>query len=239
MSIAKIRALSDELENHDAEAILRWAGETYGKRVVLASSFGPEDVVLIDLISRSETNIDVFMLDTGRLHPETYELVERVRNQYKIGVSILFPAPEDVEPMVSENGVNGFYQSVDARKACCGARKLKPLVRALAGREAWITGLRREQNITRTDTKVVELDLMHGGLVKINPLVDWTKDQVWTYIEHHNVPYNPLHDRGFASIGCAPCTRAIQAGEDERAGRWWWEQKDSRECGLHPAGGKS
>lgn len=239
MSIAKIRALSVELENHTAEAILRWAAETYGKRVVLASSFGPEDVVLIDLISRSETNIDVFMLDTGRLHPETYELVERVRNRYKISVSILFPASEDVEPVVAEHGVNGFYRSVDARKACCNARKLKPLVRALAGREAWITGLRREQNITRTDTKVVELDMMHGGLVKINPLVEWTKEQVWTYIEHHDVPYNPLHDQGFTSIGCAPCTRAIQPGEDERAGRWWWEQKDSRECGLHPAGGKS
>lgn len=238
MSVAKIRALSDELENHDAEAILRWASETYGKRVVLASSFGPEDVVLIDLISRSDANIDVFMLDTGRLHPETYELVERIRNQYKIAVSILFPAPEDVEPLVAKNGVNGFYESVDVRKACCSARKLKPLVRALAGREAWITGLRREQNITRTDTKVVELDLMHGGLVKINPLVDWTKDQVWTHIEQHDVPYNPLHDQGFTSIGCAPCTRAVEPGEDERAGRWWWEQKDSRECGLHPAGGK-
>ncbi len=239
MSIAKIRALSSELENHSAEAVLRWAAETYGKRVVLASSFGPEDVVLIDLISRSDANIDVFMLDTGRLHPETYELVERVRNRYKIAVSVLFPSPEDVEPVVAENGVNGFYRSVDARKACCSARKLNPLVRALAGREAWITGLRREQNITRTDTKVVELDLMHGGLVKINPLVDWTKDQVWTYIEHHNVPYNPLHDQGFASIGCAPCTRAIQPGEEERAGRWWWEQRDGRECGLHPEGGKS
>jgi phosphoadenosine phosphosulfate reductase len=239
MSIAKIRALSDELENHDAEAILRWASETYGKRVVLASSFGPEDMVLIDLISRSAANIDIFMLDTGRLHAETYELVERVRNHYKIAVSILFPAPEDVEPLVAQNGVNGFYHSVDARKACCSARKLKPLVRALAGREAWITGLRREQNVTRTDTKVVELDLMHGGLVKINPLVEWTNDQVWTHIKQHDVPYNPLHDQGFSSIGCAPCTRAIQPGEDERAGRWWWEQKDSRECGLHPAGGKS
>ncbi len=239
MNIAKIRELSAELQDKDAEAVLNWAAEAYGNRVVLASSFGPEDVVLIDLISKTGADIGVFMLDTGRLHAETYELVERVRNRYKISISILFPAAEYVEPVVAEHGLNGFYYSVDARKACCGARKLKPLARALAGKEAWITGLRSEQNVTRTDTKTVELDLMHGGLVKINPLVDWSSADVWNYIKEHDVPFNPLHDQGFASIGCAPCTRAIQPGEDERAGRWWWEQKDSKECGLHPAGAKS
>ena len=198
----------------------------------LASSFGAEDMVLLDLIAKAALPIAVFTLDTGRLPDETHALIDRARKSYGIPIAVYAPSPAALEPFVRAYGVNAFYGSVEHREACCAIRKTQPLARALAGKGAWITGLRREQSVTRRDAGVQEHDAVHG-LAKFNPLVEWTRDEVWAYIRLHHVPYNALHDRGYASIGCAPCTRAIEPGEDERAGRWWWENPDRRECGLH------
>ena len=171
-------------------------------------------------------------LDTGRLPQETYNIMDATRERYGAAIDVFFPQAEAVQAMVAEHGLNLFYQSVDFRKLCCGVRKMEPLRRALSGLDAWITGLRRDQSVTRTDVHKVEWDT-GNNLIKINPLVDWTHDDVWAYIRANNVPYNALHDRGYPSIGCAPCTRAIQPGEPERAGRWWWEHPETKECGLH------
>ncbi|MFO1322298.1 MAG: phosphoadenylyl-sulfate reductase [Burkholderiales bacterium] len=201
-------------------------------RAAFSSSFGAEDMVVLDLISGLGLEVDVFTLDTGRLHGETLELIDRARDRYAIPVRILFPQADAVETFTTRHGVNAFYQSVELRKQCCEIRKLEPLRRALAGKALWITGLRREQSVTRSDVPFLQEDPTYG-LVKANPLADWTSVDVNAYIQRHDVPVNALHARGFPSIGCAPCTRAIQPGEDERAGRWWWEQPESRECGLH------
>jgi phosphoadenosine phosphosulfate reductase len=220
----------------DAERTARflaWALERWGGRVALASSFGAEDMVLVDLLAGISRQARVFVLDTGRLHQETYELVDRVRERYGIVVEALFPAAAAVEAFVRERGFDGFRRSVADRKRCCGIRKVEPLGRALAGLDAWITGLRREQAVTRTLVEAVEADPEHGDMVKLNPLVGWSNDQVWDYLRSRQVPWNPLHDRGFPSIGCACCTRAVRPGEDLRAGRWWWEAPEQKECGLH------
>jgi phosphoadenosine phosphosulfate reductase len=214
-----------------AAALLRHAAEDRAP-AALASSFGAEDMVLIDLIARTKLCIGVFTLDTGRLPPETHELIDRVRGTYGIAVDVHFPEAAALEPFVRTHGVNAFYDSTALRERCCEIRKTQPLARALAGKGAWITGLRREQAVTRREIAIEEYDAAHG-LVKFNPLADWSREDVWTYLRVHHVPYNALHDRGYASIGCAPCTRAIEPGEDERAGRWWWEDPDRRECGLH------
>jgi phosphoadenosine phosphosulfate reductase len=205
---------------------------------VLASSFGAEDMVLIDLIGRHVLPIRVFTLDTGRLHEETYALIDRVRSHYGLTIAAHVPEPAALEAFVEENGVSPFYRSIELRKACCALRKTAPLARALAGKGAWITGLRRAQSVTRSDVGQEEFDAVHG-IPKFNPLIDWSDADVWDYLRTHGVPYNPLHDRGFPSIGCAPCTRAVEAGEDIRAGRWWWEHPEHKECGLHrrPAAG--
>ena len=213
-----------------AEAVAAIAREH--SPAALACSFGVEDMVLVDVIARRELPIAVLTLDTGRLPEETHALIDRVRRRYAIDVDVRFPHREAVEALVRTHGVNGFYASIDARKACCGVRKVEPLARALAGKRAWITGLRREQSTHRADIASKAFDDAHG-LWKFNPLADWTHDDVWAYIRQHEVPYNALHDRGYPSIGCAPCTRAVEAGEDIRAGRWWWERDDRRECGLH------
>jgi len=198
----------------------------------LASSFGAEDMVLIDMIARATLPIDVFTLDTGRLPDETHALIDRVRSVYRIEIDVHFPAAPVVEPFVRVHGVNAFYESAALRERCCEIRKAEPLLRALAGRRSWITGLRREQSVTRREIATEEWDVVHG-LAKFNPIADWTRGEVWSYIRMHHVPYNALHDQGYASIGCAPCTRAIEPGEDERAGRWWWENPERKECGLH------
>ena len=199
----------------------------------LASSFSAEDMVLTDLIARDGLAIGVFTLDTGRLPPETHALIARVRRLYGIDVDVFSPWPDSVEAHVRQYGPDGFYESVEARTACCAVRKTEPLARALAGKRAWITGLRREQSDSRAGVPEGERDEKHG-LWKFNPLAGWSADDVWTYLRTRNVPYNALHDRGYPSIGCAPCTRAIRAGEHARAGRWWWEQEGIRkECGLH------
>jgi phosphoadenosine phosphosulfate reductase len=214
--------------------LLSWAFATYYPRLALACSFQAEGSVLIDLIHRLRGgDFRIFTLDTGRLNQETYDCMEAIRERYDLEVEVFFPQAASVEDMVRHHGVNLFYDSIEKRKLCCGIRKVEPLKRALAGLDCWMTGLRKEQAITRAEVQKIELDAAHGAIVKINPLADWTGRQVWDYIRQHKLPYNRLHDRGYPSIGCAPCTRAVQAIEDGRAGRWWWENPETRECGLH------
>jgi phosphoadenosine phosphosulfate reductase len=199
---------------------------------VLASSFGAEDMVLLDLIARHAPSISVFTLDTGRLPEETLALIDVARATYHLPIEIYFPDTARIEAFVRTNGVNAFYASVEMRQACCAIRKSEPLARALAGKAAWITGLRRGQSVTRSEVPFEEYDAPHG-LAKFNPLADWNEEDVWNYVRANDVPYNALHDRGYRSIGCAPCTRAVEPGEDVRAGRWWWENPEHKECGLH------
>lgn len=199
-----------------------------------ATSFGAEDMVLLDLISRHARAIEVFTLDTGRLPEETYGLMTVVRERYPMPVRVYYPNTAALEAFVRLNGPNAFYDSVAQRQECCGIRKVEPLGRALRGKKAWLTGLRREQSAGRADLALREHDEAHG-VVKFNPLLDWTTGEVWDYLREREVPYNPLHDRGYPSIGCAPCTRAVEPGQDIRSGRWWWERDAGRECGLHVA----
>jgi len=215
-----------------AATVLELAEATFGASAVVASSFGPEDVVLLHLAHQHAPSLAVFTLDTGRLPPETYELIEELRQ--RLGFTLRTYAPERtaVEQLVAEHGFFSFRQSVAARKTCCEIRKVEPLRRALAGQTAWVTGLRREQSVTRTELAPVEWDAANG-LIKLSPLATWSRDDVWAHIREYQLPYNKLHDVGYASIGCAPCSRAIRPYEDERAGRWWWESAEHRECGLH------
>jgi phosphoadenosine phosphosulfate reductase len=203
--------------------------------VAMASSFGAEDMVLMDLIGRHRLAIGIFTLDTGRLPAQTYDLIAQASVHYRLRVQVFCPDAAQVEDYVRINGINAFYDSVAQRRACCAVRKVAPLARALQGKGAWITGLRRDQAPSRAAAALQEVDAVHG-IPKFNPLVDWTQDDVWAYLRSHAVPYNALHDQGYPSIGCAPCTRAVAAGEDARAGRWWWEAAAGKECGLHPAG---
>jgi phosphoadenosine phosphosulfate reductase len=204
---------------------------------VFASSLAAEDMVLTDLILRAKLPIRIFTLETGRLHAETLGMLDRIKEKYNYEVTPYRPEPAAVDAWVKQNGLNAFYESVDLRKECCRIRKVEPLQRALAGNRAWLTGQRRAQSTTRAELLVQEHDAAHG-LEKFNPLADWSEDDVWQYIRTYAVPYNPLHDKGYPSIGCEPCTRAIQPGEDVRAGRWWWENPESKECGLHVVDGK-
>jgi phosphoadenosine phosphosulfate reductase len=204
---------------------------------VFASSLAAEDMVLTDLILKAELPIAIFSLETGRLHAETLAMIDRVKENYDYDIALFRPDPLAVERYVTQNGLNAFYESVDMRKECCRIRKVEPLGRALAGKRAWITGQRRAQSATRAELAVQEDDLGHA-MQKFNPLTDWSEENVWDYLRSNNVPYNALHDRGFPSIGCEPCTRAVQPGEDVRAGRWWWENPESKECGLHVVDGK-
>jgi phosphoadenosine phosphosulfate reductase len=214
------------------EGVLGLVLDRFGQKTALASSFGAEDMVLVDMLARIDPQARIFTLDTGRLPQETYNLIDATRQKYGVSIEVLFPQPDAVQAMVADYGVNLFYHSVDNRKLCCGVRKMEPLRRALSRLDAWITGLRREQSVTRTSVHKIEWDDANG-LVKVNPLVEWTHADVWAYIREHNVPYNALHDRGYPSIGCAPCTRAVQPGDHERSGRWWWEHPETKECGLH------
>lgn len=200
--------------------------------VTFANSLGAEDMVLTDIIDRYQLDIDMFSLDTGRLPQETYDLMQVVRERYKTPLRIYFPNVKQVEAYVAEHGVNGFYDSIELRKACCHIRKVEPLRRALQGKRAWITGMRSEQASTRSNLKVSAYD-MDNRMQKVNPLLDWSNAEVWEYLKHYEVPYNKLHDKFYPSIGCAPCTRAITPGEDIRSGRWWWEAPENKECGLH------
>jgi len=237
MSSAQIKTLQEELKNKGPEAVLARVGEVFGDSVLFASALGAEDQVITDIISRKGLKIPVITLDTGRLFNESYQLLEDIEKQYGIRVKLFFPDKDAVEAMTAEHGVNLFRDSVENRKLCCRVRKIEPLRRALSGYKAWICGLRREQSVTRNEIQTIEWDEANQ-IVKINPLADWTEAQVWEYIKNHEVPYNKLHDQGFPSIGCACCTRAVKRTEDVRAGRWWWEVPEQKECGLHVVDGK-
>ena len=204
---------------------------------VFASSLAAEDMVLTDLILRNKLAIGIFSLETGRLHAETLGMLDRIKATYDTEITLFKPQASAVADYVATNGLNAFYDSVEMRKECCRIRKVEPLNRALAGNKAWVTGQRRAQSATRGELHVQEFDAAHD-MQKFNPLADWSEEDVWHYIRSNNVPYNPLHDKGYPSIGCEPCTRAIQPGEDVRAGRWWWENPESKECGLHVVDGK-
>jgi len=221
------------LEKKSAEEIISWADKKFKNKVALACSFGAEDVVLIDLWAKINPKFRIFTLDTGRLPQETYSLMEEMRKRYNLNIEFYFPDYHKVEEMLNKYGPNLFYESVELRKLCCNIRKVEPLNRALKDLSAWVCGLRREQSITRQDIQKIEIDSAHNGIYKINPLADWKDADVWNYIRENHVPYNALHDKGYPSIGCAPCTRAIKPGEDIRAGRWWWERPETKECGLH------
>ena len=215
------------------EEALKWAYDTFGNKIAKASSFGPEDSVVTDMIIKVNPKARFFTLDTGRLNQETYDVMDAIAKKYNIKFEVMFPERDAVEEMVRTKGINLFYDSVENRKLCCEIRKVRPLNRILSTLDAWITGLRKDQNENRSKAAMIELDHLHGGIVKVNPIIEWTWDQVLSYIKEHNLPYNKLLDKGYPSIGCEPCTRAIKPDEDLRAGRWWWESDTHKECGLH------
>jgi phosphoadenosine phosphosulfate reductase len=217
------------------EDVLAFAAERYAGRVAFATSLGPEDQVIHHMIARDAIDIPIFTLDTGRLFPEAYDLLDRTVEHYGLPISTYFPYGAAVEEMVDKHGMNLFRQSIEMRKLCCGVRKVRPLRRAQADLQAWICGLRSGQGATRQKVELIEWDVA-GELIKVNPLADWDEDRVWEYVRANDIPYNVLHDQGFPSIGCAPCTRAVPDGEDHRSGRWWWETAEQRECGLHQRG---
>ncbi len=231
---ADIPQLQDALTGKTATEIIEWASETFGSDLSFASSLGLEDQVLTALIVANKEPISIFTLDTGRLFPESYNLLAKTEDHFGQRIEVFFPNHQGVESMVEEEGVNLFYKSIESRKRCCQVRKLEPLKRALSEKRAWICGLRRDQALTRQGMQVVEWDALHQ-MPKINPLIDWSDEQVLNYIEENKIPYNPLHDQGFISIGCASCTRAIKEGQHVREGRWWWESPEQKECGLHYA----
>ena len=233
LSPADIERITAEMANASPEDVIKWAVGEFGDRVALASSFGAEDVVLIDMLCKATARPRVFLLDTGRLHQQTYDVVDHIRTRYGISIEAYAPDTEALQKLVTDSGPNSFFHSVDSRRECCRVRKVEPLARALSGLDAWITGLRRGQSVTRASMQPFELDSAHSGILKISPLADWSDKQVWDYIRTFEVPYNRLHDQGFPSIGCEPCTRPIQPGDDLRAGRWWWESPEHKECGLH------
>lgn len=238
MIAAELEEIRSRLASASAEEVLAFAEERFGARASLASSFGVEDAVLLDLAVRHAPRLRVFTLDTGRLPPETYEAMEAARRRYRLKLEVHAPERAAVETLEREKGLFSFRLSIADRKECCAIRKVEPLRRALAGQAAWVTGLRREQSTTRSALEIVELDGANGGILKLSPLAAWTEAQVWDYARAHALPINALHARGYPSIGCAPCTRAVGPGEDVRAGRWWWEAPEHKECGLHarPAG---
>ena len=229
---SEIAQLNKQFENSNPQEIISYFINKFNDRITFATSFGAEDQVITDMIASIEKPCEIFTLDTGRMFPETYNILERTRMKYNFNIKVFFPEYHAVEKMVLEHSINLFYDSVENRKLCCSIRKTEPLKRALQNKEAWICGLRKEQSVTRKDINVVEWDELHQ-MLKINPLINWTEEQVWDYIKIKHIPYNKLHDQGFRSIGCQPCTRAVQEGEDVRSGRWWWEDPQHKECGLH------
>jgi len=225
-------ARAELISGSSAEDLLRWAYESF-PRVGIVASFQAESSVLIDMAFRIRADVNVMTLDTGRLPQATHDMIDRVRSRYAIDVQVVAPDPADLQEMVGRHGVNLFYTSPDLRRMCCDVRKSRPLARALQGFDAWVTGVRRQQATTRAKTPMVAPDPEHEGLTKIAPLAGWTKEQVWAYIRDNDLPYHALYDTGYTSIGCEPCTRATTAGEDQRAGRWWWEENEVKECGVH------
>ena len=229
-----VSGLPKDLSERAEESILQLrAAVAEYSNVCYANSLGAESMVLTDMIWGAVPQIEVFSIDTGRLFPETYELIERLQQRYGRALRIYYPEASPLEDWVGKHGINGFREGVEQRRSCCAVRKVEPFRRALAGRGAWVTGIRRGQSASRALAAPVEWDGEYG-LHKVSPLLNWSEKDIWDYIRKKRLPYNQLHDLGFPSIGCAPCTRAVQPGEDARAGRWWWERSDSRECGLHP-----
>lgn len=226
--------LTPELQRKvdETRALLTQVARNFGD-IAYSNSLGAEAIVLTDIIWSSNLPIDIFSIDTGRLHEETHALLDRIQRRYGKRIQLYYPDAARVEAYVRQHGINGFYNGLDERLSCCQIRKVEPFRRAIAGRKAWITGVRRQQSTTRAQGASIEWDLTYG-LYKVSPLLEWTQEDVWAYIRAHQLPYNPLHDKHYPSIGCAPCTRAIEPGQDSRAGRWWWENPESRECGLQP-----
>ena len=231
----QINQLNNDLKT--PQQVLKWAFDNLHPRLAKASSFGAEDVVVIDMMMKINPKARIFTLDTGRLNQETYDVMDEIRNKYNINIEVMFPDQNEVEQMVRVNGMNLFYQSIGNRKLCCGIRKVHPLNKMLVTLDGWITGLRNDQTQNRVDAKKIEIDDQHNSIIKINPIIDWSWEQTLDYIKTNNIPYNKLHDKGYPSIGCAPCTRAIKPGESLRAGRWWWETDLEKECGLHANNG--
>jgi phosphoadenosine phosphosulfate reductase len=223
-------------EGEEPEAVLEWAIDRFSLRIAISTAFQIDGIALLDMAYAIDPGIEVFSVDTGRLPAETYELIERLRERYpELNLKLLAPNGDEIAAMVGRHGPNLFYRSVENRLLCCQVRKVRPLTRHLAGLDAWITGLRRDQWASRTNIRKVEIDHDHGAIVKLNPLAEWTEEEVWDYVRERDLPYHALYDRGYTSIGCAPCTRAVAAGEHGRAGRWWWESNAPKECGIHCA----
>lgn len=228
----RVAALNDRFEGAAPVEILRHFLSDFNGKIVLSTSLGAEDQVLTEMVVSINPSVRIFTLDTGRMFPETYDAIEMTNARYKVNIEVFFPDYRQVEEMVREKGINLFYESIENRKLCCHIRKIEPLKRALAGLDVWISGLRRAQSVTRENLHTVEWD-ENNNMIKVNPLINWSEEEVWEYIKQKNIPYNKLHDKGFPSIGCQPCTRAVEPGEDIRAGRWWWENPENKECGLH------
>ena len=230
---SNIKNLNDEFVNKAPEDILRWCVEELHPNISLATSFQAQGMVLIDMLMKIDNKARIFTIDTGRLNQETYDVLDEVSVKYKKNIEVLFPDFKEVEKMVSEKGINLFYKGVENRVLCCQIRKTNPLNRYLKTLDGWITSIKRDQTESRATAQKFEIDTIHDGILKVNPIVDWTDEMVWDYIKSNNVPYSKLYDKGYKSIGCEPCTRAVKEGEDPRAGRWWWESGSNKECGIH------
>lgn len=228
----EIEKYNTRLESASPQEIIDFSAKEFNGRIAFATSLGAEDQVITEMIAGIDPGMKIFTLDTGRLFQETYDLLVITRKKYGLSIEVCFPDAIDVEEMVNSRGINLFYDSLENRKLCCFIRKTKPLSRVLQGMDAWMCGLRRDQSVTRKQIKAIEWDNIQKK-IKVNPLINWNLGQVWDYIRAHKIPYNTLHDKGYPSIGCLPCTRAVLPGEDLRAGRWWWESTENRECGLH------
>ncbi|MCL4507953.1 MAG: phosphoadenylyl-sulfate reductase, partial [Chloroflexi bacterium] len=225
--------LAVALDDREPQEVICWALERFQRRIAVCTSFQVDGMAILDMAWRVDPKVRVFAVDTGRFHPETYELIERVRERYGMNIEMYYPDATELSQFVTNFGINAFYRGVPLRLRCCDLRKVRPLIRVLDDLDGWVTGLRRDQWASRSNIRKVEIDHDHGGIAKVNPLADWTEEEVWAYVRANDVPYNTLYDKGYTSIGCAPCTRATQVGEDKRAGRWWWEQNAPKECGMH------
>ena len=232
MNLKQIENLNKEFQNSSPQEVISFFLSNYPEKIAFATSLGIEDQVITEMIVSINKSIKIFTLDTGRLFQETYDLIQKTNSRYKINIEIYFPDTKQVEEMVKEKGINLFYESIKNRKFCCHVRKIESLKRVLNKFDVWITGLRKEQSEIRANDKLIEWDKLNG-LIKVNPLIKWTEKDVWNYIKEKNIPYNSLHNKGFKSIGCVPCTRAVEYSEDSRSGRWWWENDGHKECGLH------
>ena len=228
-----IHSLANSYEDRSPQDVLGWALARFGSRMAICTSFQIDGMAILDMAWRIDPTVRVFTIDTGRLPQDTYDLIDTVRDHYQIEIEVYYPDATQVESVARRHGMNLFYQDVNLRLLCCQTRKVLPLQRVLSSLDAWVTGLRRDQLSSRANTRKIEADNDHGGLVKLNPLADWTEERVWDYVRTHGVPTHPFYDQGYTSIGCEPCTRPISAGEDHRAGRWWWENGALKECGMH------